>query len=99
MTVSKVYRNQTEVTMIRKLTWSLGLVALLMVGSVGAGEGKMRRKLREIRLDRLKFEDAPVRVVFEYLKQQSCLKDPEGEGVNFVVILNPKDAKKTITIK
>lgn len=58
---------------------------------------EIRRKLKTIMLPRIAFEDTPVSTVFAYLKQRSRELDPQGVGVNFVLILKP--AERTQTVK
>jgi hypothetical protein len=49
----------------------------------------MRAKLKNIIITKISFEDTPVSTVFAFLKERSRQLDPEGTGVNFVLILRP----------
>ncbi len=55
---------------------------------------KTREKINKIIIPKLTLEDVPVSVAFEILKQRSRELDPDGEGVNFVVILKPAPHEK-----
>ncbi len=84
-----------------------GTLALLLFGSSALAGGqswksrkssratsKTHKKLKSIVIPKLQFEDVPVSVIFEFLKRRSRELDPDGEGVNFVVILKAPEKKK-----
>jgi hypothetical protein len=52
----------------------------------------LRKKLKNIVIPKLSFEDTPVSTVFAFLKERSRQLDPDGSGVNFVLILRPDKA-------
>ncbi len=47
----------------------------------------IRQKLKSIIITKVSFEDTPVTTIFDFLKTRSRELDPEGVGVNFLVIL------------
>ncbi len=66
------------------------LFSLVPAWSLLAGAGKTPEKARRLVLPRLKFEDATVQQVVQFLRQQSKRLDPEGEGVNFMLELDQR---------
>ena len=57
-----------------------------------AAEQIMRKKLKTIIIPKISFEDVPVSTAVAYLKRVARQQDPDGAGVNFMLILKP--AKK-----
>jgi hypothetical protein len=55
-----------------------------------AQSSKIHRKLDEIIIPRIAFEEVDVAAIVQYLKQRSKELDPDGEGVN-IIFLEPKD--------
>ncbi len=53
----------------------------------------IRQKLKSIIITKISFEDTPVTTVFDFLKTRSRELDPEGVGVNFLVILKSRAAE------
>jgi type II secretory pathway component GspD/PulD (secretin)/tetratricopeptide (TPR) repeat protein len=52
----------------------------------GPGRQVIQRKLERIKIDEVrKLEDLPLGAVVAYLSEESRLRDPEKEGVNFIV--------------
>lgn len=73
----------------------VAIVAFCFLFALGAGaksktlkNARIHERLKKIILPRIAFEDTPVTTVFQYLKKRSRALDPDGVGVNFVVILN-----------
>lgn len=72
--------------------WSCFCISLsssVHAGSQEVDNRRMRKKLKTIVIPKVQFADARVSTVIEYLKQRSRELDPQGAGVNFVLILKP----------
>lgn len=59
------------------------------LSQAGPGRRSIISKLDHIRLDRVSFDRLPLREVLRFLAKQSKLRDPEHEGVNFLINPNP----------
>ena len=55
--------------------------------------GTTQKKLNDILLDKIDFEDVPIAQVVQFLKHTSKDKDPDRVGVNFVLRFNTDDAR------
>ncbi|NOY81539.1 MAG: hypothetical protein GXP31_11125 [Kiritimatiellaeota bacterium] len=66
----------------------LGLCSVVPAFSLLAAGGKTPEKVRKLVVPRLKFEDATIQQVVQFLQQQSKRLDPDGEGVNFLLELD-----------
>jgi beta-lactamase regulating signal transducer with metallopeptidase domain len=62
----------------------------------GPGRQSIINKLDHIRLDNVSFDNLPLREVLRFLAKQSKLRDPQHEGVNFLINPNPDKPGQTI---
>ena len=66
----------------------LMLIAAFAFGqAVIAAPMTTREKLDTIILPKVQFEDAPLSVVIKYLKQRAKELDPEGKGINIILLM------------
>ncbi len=81
--------NRFTVTILLAIAFFGGFLS-----NAKAGNEALRKKLKTITINKIKFEDAPVTTVFQYLKSRSKALDADGVGVNFMVILPKKRVEK-----
>jgi hypothetical protein len=74
---------------------ALFLAAATAAINLAAGENDMQAKLRRIVIDHLEFEEVSLPVVIEHLKARAKALDPDGRGIN-VMLLPPKDEAEPI---
>jgi len=74
------------------VVFMLLLVMPVAVFSAGSQSGKrsVEEKLQEIVIPKIEFEEATLKEVIAFLRQQACELDPDGIGVNLFVKLAPK---------
>jgi hypothetical protein len=62
----------------------------------GPGRQSIINKLDHIRLDNVSFDNLPLSEVLRILAKQSKLRDPQHEGINFLINPNPDKPGQTI---
>jgi hypothetical protein len=71
------------------------LIVLATLSRAVAAESPMERKLHRIVLDHVEFEEITLDTAISFLKVRAKALDPDGRGVNFL-LLPPKDADTPI---
>ncbi len=76
----------------------IGLIAAFAGTAAAQGtkaSPSLRKKLKNIIIPKISFEDTPVSTVLKFLKDRSRELDPDGSGINFLLLLRaPKQTKQ-----
>jgi general secretion pathway protein D len=79
-------------------TCVLALLALLPLVALSGPEDVLRKRMSEIIIPVIEMENATVRELIDYLRQQAKARDIDGDGINLFVQASKERLDRTVTV-